>query len=378
MRLFSCSFALPVIITAEKRIARRRCYRYATRRIRYGDAPMTILFEGMLLGLSLGVTCIATCAPVYAPILMQRERGALPAIGAVLLMSTGRFLSYAAVGLAVGAAGSAAAESFPLGTVTAVSYLLIATFLVYTALVHGHTEKHGGCPTGLIAKTAGNPFLAGLVTGFSVCPPFLGALARGFDAGGAIGGMLLFIGFFAGTTAYFLPMTILPLVARHRIVRILGIFFSLVAALWFTLLAFDHFFDLRFRAEIYLEDAYLVDYARDPIILLDTGEEEKGRSLAVRFPSATYRHLEEASLRAALESFPPHSNLVLLITAPPENALKDIVVSQRLNVVWTFAPENAEEIAAIGDFLSSYVLKARKKRGFLYQLPIATAEMPDS
>ncbi len=339
---------------------------------------MGLLFEGMLLGLSLGVTCIATCAPVYAPILMQRERGALAALGAVLLMSAGRFLSYAAGGLLAGAAGTALADSFPIGAVTAVSYLFIAAFLVYTALVHGRAEKHGGCPTGLIAKTAGNPFLAGLVTGFSVCPPFLCALARGFDAGGALGGMLLFIGFFAGTTAYFLPMTILPLVARHRIVRILGIFFSLVAALWFILLALEHFFDLRFKAEMYLEDAYLVDYSQDPITILDTDNEQAGRALAARLPHTTYRSLKETDLRATLGSLSPHANLLLLVKSPPAEELKNLIVARSLNVVWTFAPRNEEETAAIGDFLSSYVLKARKKRGFLYQLPISAPEIPDN
>ncbi len=336
---------------------------------------MGLFFEGILLGLSLGVTCIATCAPVYAPILMQRARGVGLALAAVLLMSAGRFLSYAAVGIIVGAAGSAAAETLPIATITALSYFFIAAFLTYTALVHGRAEKHGGCQQGLIAKTAGNPFLAGIVTGFSVCPPFLGAIIRGFDAGGAVGGMLLFIGFFAGTTSYFLPMIFLPLIARHRIIRIIGIFFSLVAALWFTLLGLDHFFDLRLKAEMLFENAYLVDYAHDPLTSLDTGDEPHGQSLLARIPHAAYRHIAEKELGHVLASLPPHSNLVLLLKRPPDESVKEVVVTNKINAAWTFAPDTADEVTAIADFLSSYVLKARKKRGFLYQLPLSPHEL---
>lgn len=332
---------------------------------------MTLLFEGLLLGLSLGVTCIATCAPVYAPILMQTERGPIAALLAVLLMSAGRFLSYASVGIVAGALGAAAAGTFPVADIAAVSYLFIAMFLVHAALVRGRAEKHGGCPTGLMARFAGNPFLAGLVTGFSVCPPFIGAITRGFDAGGALGGMLLFIGFFAGTTLYFIPMAVLPLFARRRLVRIAGLLFSLVAALWFTLLGLDHFFDLRFKAEMYFEEAYLVDYSQTELTLIDaTGDPAVTERMAVLFPQARTLTVSPERYPGTLADLPPATNILLLVTAPPDETVRHLAVEKRLNIVWAFAPRNDVEATGLKDFLASYIIKARESRGFLFKLPL--------
>lgn len=334
---------------------------------------MSLLIEGLLLGLSLGVTCIATCAPVYAPILLQTERGALGALWAVVLMSAGRFLSYAAVGIAAGAIGAVAAGTLPIATIAAVSYIFIAFFLIYTALVRGRAEKHGGCPRGLLAKFAGNPFLAGLVTGFSVCPPFIGALTRGFDAGGALGGMLLFIGFFAGTTLYFIPMAVLPLFARQRLIRIAGIFFSLVAALWFILLGLDHFFNLRFKAEMYFENAYLVDYSQVELTLLDaSGDPAVTDRTAPLFPNAHRMIATPDRYGEALATLAPATNVLLLVAAPPAEAVKTLAVEKRLNIVWTLAPRTDTEAVELKDFLSSYIIKARQSRGFLFQLPIGS------
>lgn len=333
---------------------------------------MSIFIEGLLLGLSLGVTCIATCAPVYAPILMQTERGPLGALGAVILMSAGRFLSYASVGIAAGALGAVAAGTLPIATIAAVSYLFIAFFLIYTALVRGRAEKHGGCPTGLLTRFAGNPFLAGLVTGFSVCPPFIGAITRGFDAGGALSGMLLFIGFFVGTTLYFIPMAILPLFARQRLIRIAGIFFSLIAALWFILLGLDHFFDLRLKAEMLLEQAYLVDYSETALTVLDATGDPAVTERATRFfPQARPMTVSPERYSETLADLPPSTNVLLLVTATPDERVKALAVEKRLNIVWAFAPRNDAEAIELKDFLSTYIIKARQSRGFLFRLPVS-------
>ena len=335
------------------------------------EVSLSLLIEGLLLGLSLGVTCIATCAPVYAPILMQTERGALGALWAVVLMSLGRFLSYAVVGVAAGAIGAVAAGTLPIATIAAVSYIFIAFFLIYTALIRGRAEKHGGCPTGLLAKFAGNPFLAGLVTGFSVCPPFIGAITRGFDSGGAVGGMLLFTGFFVGTTLYFIPMAVLPLFARQRLIRIAGILFSLIAALWFILLGFDHFFDLRLKAEMYFEQAYLVDYAQAELVLVDASGDPAVTERTVQFfPNAQRIAAAPDRYTDALTALAPATNVLLLVTTVPAEPVRALAVENKLNIVWTFAPRTDTDALALKDFLSSYIIKARKSRGFLFQLPL--------
>jgi sulfite exporter TauE/SafE len=190
--------------------------------------------EGMVLGLSLGATCLATCAPIYGPLLMQRRRDMVQAVETVLLLSAGRFISYAAFGALAGWAGSLASKLLEGRIAMLVSYLGLAAYLIYTAVAQGKTE-HKACAPQRWAKYSGNPLIVGIITGLSVCPSFLGALTRGFELGGVTGGMLLFIGFFAGTTVFLLPFAFFAFFSKLRMLRLIGIGASLLVALWFLL-----------------------------------------------------------------------------------------------------------------------------------------------
>jgi sulfite exporter TauE/SafE len=165
---------------------------------------------------------------------MQRERGPAPALATVLLLSVGRFISYALFGALAGYAGHLASSRFHTQGLVLASYLALTAYLVYTAFVQTEAER-GHCVAPKHSRLSGNPLVIGAITGLSVCPSFLLALTRGFELGGPLGGVLLFIGFFAGTTIFLLPFVFFSFFSRMRLFRVIGIAATVLVALWFLL-----------------------------------------------------------------------------------------------------------------------------------------------
>ncbi len=170
------------------------------------------LVRGAALGLATGVTCLASCGPVYAAYLLGEKRSALGSVRIILLLNLGRFAAYAAFGAAAGLLGGAVPSEFRI-PLSAAGYILFATYLILSAV---RVQKScGGCSTSRLLSFTRSAFLLGVLTGFSICPAFLIALTSAFESSGAVGGMLHFMGFYAGTTVYMLPFAFLGLLT-HR------------------------------------------------------------------------------------------------------------------------------------------------------------------
>jgi sulfite exporter TauE/SafE len=61
--------------------------------------------------------------------------------------------------------------------------------------------------------------LLGFLTGINPCPPFLLATAYVFEGADPLGGVLLFVAFFLGTSLYLLPLTFVGLLSRYEQIR---------------------------------------------------------------------------------------------------------------------------------------------------------------
>lgn len=184
----------------------------------------------MALGLATGTTCLASCGPVYAAYLLGEKRSALGSLRIILMLNVGRFAAYSAFGVLAGLLGGAVPVALrtPL---SATGYILFAAYLVMSAVrIH---RSCGGCSTSRFLSLTRSAFLLGVLTGFSICPAFLIALTGAFESSGPVGGMLLFIGFYAGTTVYMLPFAFLGLLTRRewftRAARVL----SVIVAVYF-------------------------------------------------------------------------------------------------------------------------------------------------
>lgn len=190
------------------------------------------LIEGIILGLTLGTTCFVTCGPIYGSLILQKEGDLQSGIRTVLLISLGRFISYAFFGVVVGYLGTLITFLPESDYFVAVSYIAVAVYMIYSAFIERRKMK-GCCNQSKLAKKAGNPFFLGILTGVSVCPAFVGAVARGVDSGGVLGGFMLFTGFFIGTTLYMVPLSFLSFFSRKKMFRVAGIVASIAVSGWF-------------------------------------------------------------------------------------------------------------------------------------------------
>lgn len=329
--------------------------------------------EGLILGLALGTTCLITCVPIYVPVLMQKQRNMMQTIMAIVALSAGRFISYAAFGLIVGFLGQKFATSVAFSNhLTAASYAAVGIYLIYSAFVTGHSEKMN-CPAKKYSKLSANPFIVGVVTGISICPSFLGAIGRAADAGGAFGGLMLFTGFFVGTTLYVLPLGFLSFLSKNRVFRLVGVFASIVAGIWFLSLSIDKEFYIFDDAKLYIEGAYLVDYSKDPLVVVTTVDGLKKEDFkGVENMSSFVKIDSDSTMLQYFGNQKPRGLFFLVMDKEPSPELMNSAVKAKQNVVFVvISGENDLENSL--NYLRSYLFKARDARGFMFKIPLKPA-----
>jgi len=321
----------------------------------------TLLFEGLALGLTTGTLCLATCAPVYIPVILQKEQGMKSATWTVFQLSLGRFISYAGFGAISGAMGAAITGFIDLDNIIIGSYIVVALYLIYSAIIQGRKEK-GFCPAKKYSKYAGSAFLLGLITGITLCPAFFGAFTRALDTGGAAGGAMLFIGFFAGTTLYFLPFGFLSYLTKKKVFRTIGIFASFLIAFWFLYKAGDKIWEKH--------NSFIFNYTEEEIYLLNSSENLAVAGSAIgKFKLIKTVNINVENLTTSLESMPENSKVILITDSIPSPELAETVKNANIYLAWSLVNKETKDINYIYNFLKSYYLKARKSRGFFYKIP---------
>ena len=189
---------------------------------------------GLLLGLANGPACLASCAPAMLPVVLAGTARAGSGQFAWALLGRllcGRLTAYALVGMLAGLSG---------GSLQAVSgllapwvTLLLALFLVGHGL--GLFRRPACCSAPGHSRWFGSPMLLGMLTGFSLCPPFLLALTWVWGQGiGPLAAMLFFLAFFGGTSLYLLPLGFGGYLVENKNLFRLGRVLSLGAGLFFA------------------------------------------------------------------------------------------------------------------------------------------------
>jgi len=319
------------------------------------------LIEGALLGLTLGASCLITCGPVYASLIMQKEHSVRSATKTVLYLSLGRFLSYSLFGIGAGLLGSVVNDYIETETFVIISYILLAIYLIYSAFQQGKHEKNG-CPAVKLSKFTGNPFLIGVITGISICPSFLGALTRSFDLGGALGGMMLFVGFFAGTTLYLLPMGALSYFTRKRIFRLIAIFASILVSLWFLYLAGEKIYDKA--------TSFVFNFTEESVYVVNISGFKEDDGTSSFFKVKEHISASQKQLETVLDSIPVNSKVLLVTSEIPDEKTKDLFRKKNLHGAYIYSESFGNmDMKSSHEFLKSYDFKGRKTRGFLYRVP---------
>ncbi len=189
------------------------------------------LIEGAILGLTTGTTCLITCSPIYLPYLISEDRKLGKSLLAVLEISAGRFISYLAFGAIAGYTGAQIA-SVNRELFTSIAYILLSAYLVLSAV--RTNKKTKSCHVPKMAKFTKSGFILGILTGINFCPSFLIALSKAVDLGGALSGMMLFMGFFFGTSIFLLPLAFIGQISKVSKMKLIAQYASILVAIWFT------------------------------------------------------------------------------------------------------------------------------------------------
>ncbi len=201
------------------------------------------MITGFFLGLSVGPTCLATCLPAMVPVLIGEERGRSFSAATVLKFLGGRFIGYLLFGLLAWFLGNRiAAPVFETHVGRGAIYLGMAAAL---AIFCAMKLKTGDCCAAQSAKKSflrlpvflgGTPTALGLLTGLSVCPPFVVATTEAAQFDQAWRSMGYFVAFFLGTSLYFLPTVLLGEFTRFEKARIVARLCAATLAVYYAYL----------------------------------------------------------------------------------------------------------------------------------------------
>lgn len=195
--------------------------------------------EALLLGLSTGTYCAVFCAPVLLPFLFSQTGGLKKNTLYIVLFMLGRLAGYIIIGALLGITGTLAMEKVPEryhAGITASVYMVIGLLMLLTGIFYFAKGPRFCHAINRRLTPQINAAVLGILTGISLCPPFLAAAARVFGYGRALTGALYFVFFYLGTSVFLLPLFGIPLVGKRlneiKIVAriatvILGVYFFL-------------------------------------------------------------------------------------------------------------------------------------------------------
>ncbi len=178
-----------------------------------------------MLGLASGPACVASCGPVVVPTLLAEHEGVsvnLRYLSAFLVTRLIGYLIFAAVAWQLGTLVSLRSSTGLW--VFAVIHILLAAILVRYAFVTRRgcisSVKQPELVTIGPARHHGIPAVAllGLLTGVSLCPPFVAAGVRAAQAANLLGALVFFAVFFLGTGVWFLPFLGMSWIRRNEAV----------------------------------------------------------------------------------------------------------------------------------------------------------------
>lgn len=198
---------------------------------------MSPLAEAAMLGLASGPACLASCGPVLIPSLAAGSGGPRAAAGALGVFLAGRLAGYLCFALLAWTAGLAApAEPRARALLFGLVEVALAILLVAYALT---TRRRAPAPASRLVTIGERvrpaaPAALGLVTGLSLCPPFLAAGARAAQASDLPSALLFFLVFFLGTAVWTMPLLGVGWVNRRSEVATVARITLFLLAAWYA------------------------------------------------------------------------------------------------------------------------------------------------
>ncbi len=323
-----------------------------------------ILAKGFTLGLTLGTTCLMTCTPIYLPYLISEDRKMGKSIFTVLEISAGRFFSYLAFGAIAGYTGSQI-SAINRELFTAIAYILLSGFLILSAVRTHRKSKHCSIPK--MTKLTRSAFILGILTGINFCPAFLMALSNAVDLGGAISGMLLFLGFFIGTSLYLFPLAFIGQLSRVKIMKLIAQIASILVAIYFIYdgaTKLQHYFEHKNMEDV---PGRIVEAFHPEIPVMVVSTEENYEYFSAVRDSADIRHPLQVQAFIYQKSIIDTLNSEKHVLMIDSDLLKDKQAEKKLAGFDYFYIEPGYPISNLMNFLTFYSFKTREHVHFEFK-----------
>ena len=199
--------------------------------------------EALTLGLASGPACVAACGPVLVPALLTERPGLRPNARTLAVFLGARLLGYllfAVVAWEVGTLASLLPAHRLL--LSGVVNVILAGVLIWYAWSAGR-PCGGACAEQKLVNIgatrshrASGAAVLGLLTGLSLCPPFVAAGLRAAQVGSMIQAVLFFTFFFVGTTIWFVPFAGFGCIVRNQAVITVARMTMVLIALYYLLM----------------------------------------------------------------------------------------------------------------------------------------------
>ena len=187
------------------------------------------MFQGFLLGLSVNIGCIAVCSPVIIPfLLIGQQKPLFP----IIRFMAGRLVSYLLFAASIGYIGLYF-EGRINPRIYASALVILSTWLILYASGKIGLDIPLCRWTHAHIHVTNFPFLAGIVMGFNICPPFLMGLSLVLDMGSVLKALFFFAGFYIGSSIWLLPLLFAGFLSNKKIVRIIGQSAAFAAGIWY-------------------------------------------------------------------------------------------------------------------------------------------------
>ncbi len=192
-----------------------------------------IILEGLMLGLSSGIYCVGSCLVFFMPyLLVEGKQKVFENLGKILSFMTGRLIAYIAFALITGFIGSSYQSLFT-NRFSNICLIAAASLMLIYSLSHSFRGSGFCAPFIRRFSLMRIPFFLGLFTGLNPCPPFLVGVARLLTLNNILGGVVLFIAFFLGTSAYMIPLVFVSYLNKNERIKQIGIMVALLSSIWF-------------------------------------------------------------------------------------------------------------------------------------------------
>ncbi len=208
---------------------------------------LNITIEAFLLGISTGVYCFSQCGIVFIPYIFSENRkdvkGYCPVVFQYLL---GRFTAYVLVGLIVGYLGQTMfSSSFfksnaGLEIIIGISYLILSVLLIFNAFFDTKKES---CRFMRFKKYSHYPALLGIFTGLNICPPFILAITKAFNAKDIIMSAVFFIMFFIATSVFILPFIFSGFLKKTDVIKYIARVTSVLAGVYLAIQSVSYIYN---------------------------------------------------------------------------------------------------------------------------------------